>query len=199
MIVLLKRVTVFGNLVNSFTFAFVSSGHARGPRFSLGSRRFVGVYMNLVNQAAHEDGDFFSRHSSNPFDDPSTSAKRLLGLGSSELSDCDSLELEEYGGPILEHALQTGFEGIEPGDETVLDHAMDEEVLDNMDAEYDSGPISDDEYFEEKASIYFRSKDEREEIEEEIDDLLRAVPALKEDYFLVDRLGTGEYFNPRMH
>lgn len=154
--------------------------------------------VNRVDRTTHEDDHhFLSRHSSNPFDDPDNSAKRILGLGSSELSDCKSSDLGGYKGPILERPLETGFDtAVEGEDEDIPDHAMDEDDLENipeiMDGDYDSDSTNGNEYFEERASLYFRSKEERQEIEDEIEDLLHTVPALKEDYFLLDRLGTGK-------
>lgn len=53
----------------------------------------------------------------------------------------------------------------------------------------------DEEEFEEENSIYFKSAEERQEIEEEIADLERAVPQLKTDYELLDRLGTGRWLS----
>ncbi|GJJ07071.1 hypothetical protein Clacol_001270 [Clathrus columnatus] len=155
--------------------------------------------MNIVERITHEDSLSLSRHSSNPFDDPNDSAKRILGLGSSELSDCSSSNFGEYGDPTLEHILETGFEHEE---ENALDQVMDEPgdiemntYPDNMDADYDDSSIdtNTDEDFDEENSIYFRSPEERQEITEEIDDLLRAVPRLRDDYYLLDRLGTGTF------
>ncbi|PFH50169.1 hypothetical protein AMATHDRAFT_145837 [Amanita thiersii Skay4041] len=45
----------------------------------------------------------------------------------------------------------------------------------------------------EELTIQLKSKEEREEIEAEIDDLEHAVPQLAEDYKVVDRLGTGTF------
>ncbi|EJF62253.1 kinase-like protein [Dichomitus squalens LYAD-421 SS1] len=46
---------------------------------------------------------------------------------------------------------------------------------------------------DEELTIYLKSRDEQAEIEEEILDLESAVPALLEDYKIVDRLGTGTF------
>ncbi|KAF8524587.1 kinase-like domain-containing protein, partial [Hysterangium stoloniferum] len=84
------------------------------------------------------------------------------------------------------------------------DEDMNEEGLlvfgDDDAAAYKNDNIDDEdevswneEEFEEENSIYFRSLDDRREIEAEIEDLHRAVPRLKEEYDILDRLGTGTF------
>ncbi|KAF8592197.1 kinase-like protein [Ramaria rubella] len=75
----------------------------------------------------------------------------------------------------------------------------DEEVYGGIVEEYHDADMDeentflDDEDFEEEHSLYFRPAEERREIEDEIQDLQRAVPNLKENYKLLDRLGTGTF------
>lgn len=58
-------------------------------------------------------------------------------------------------------------------------------------AEDDNDAESED--TDEELTINLKSPEEREEIEEEIEDLLDTVPELNEDYRIVDRLGTGTF------
>jgi cell division control protein 7 len=46
---------------------------------------------------------------------------------------------------------------------------------------------------DEEATLFLKSESEQEEIREEIEDLEKAVPSLKEDYRVIDRLGTGTF------
>ena len=66
--------------------------------------------------------------------------------------------------------------------ETVAPDGMDEDGVDDNEAETD-----------EEMSIYLKDKAEQEVIEEEIQDLIQAVPQLAADYKIVDRLGTGTF------
>ncbi|KAF8490281.1 kinase-like domain-containing protein [Gautieria morchelliformis] len=57
----------------------------------------------------------------------------------------------------------------------------------------DEDAFWDEDEFEEEHSIFFKAAEERCEIQAEIQDLHRAVPRLKEDYEVIDRLGTGTF------
>jgi hypothetical protein len=149
-----------------------------------------------------------STHTSNPFDDPADPARRVPGFGSSELSECTSEDLGGFNdqtvqlnGDTVEDAEGVGYD--ENPVTIAPDEDMDEELLvfsdsgvayqdEAMDDEDDA--LWSEEEFEEENSIYFRSPEERREIEAEIEDLQRAVPRLKEDYDIIDRLGTGTKF-----
>ena len=140
----------------------------------------------------------FSCHPSNPFDDADM-AKRALGYGSSELSECSS-DLGGYGDPEPTHYFeQTSGEESEQVQEnegqcnvSELETVGDDERNVETDEELEEeDPFWDEEEFEEEHSIYFKKVEERREIRAEIQDLQRAVPRLKEDYEILDRLGTG--------
>ena len=64
------------------------------------------------------------------------------------------------------------------------DDAVDDDDYDNMDIFPETV---------EEMSIYLKDKVEQEVIEEEIQDLMQAVPQLAADYKIVDRLGTGTF------
>ena len=148
----------------------------------------------------------FSYHPSNPFDDPDV-ARRALGYGSSELSGCSS-DLGGYGDPgPTQYFEKTSGEEFEPAPDNVRhgDAAIelevvgdDEENLETIEGYHDDDmeeeAFWDEEEFEEEHSIYFKTAEERHEIEAEIQDLQRVVPRLKEDYEILDRLGTGMLF-----
>lgn len=76
------------------------------------------------------------------------------------------------------------------GKETHEEQQEEEQEEDDM-AEDDNDVES--EYTDEELTINLKSPEEREEIEEEIEDLLDTVPELNEDYRIVDRLGTGTF------
>lgn len=64
-----------------------------------------------------------------------------------------------------------------------------------MDGDTDEGEVDSDAEGEtdEENTIYLKSPEERQEVEEEINDLEQTVPMLSEDYKIVDRLGTGTF------
>lgn len=75
------------------------------------------------------------------------------------------------------------------GDEDMAnDGEGDDPDSEEEDEEEETGDETDEEL-----TIYLKSHEERAEIEEEIIDLEAAVPALVEDYKIVDRLGTGTF------
>jgi hypothetical protein len=69
---------------------------------------------------------------------------------------------------------------LEYGDESQEDSDMDPE------------PDADGE-IDEEMSLFLKPRDEQDEIELEIEDLEQAVPAITQDYKLIDRLGTGTF------
>jgi len=129
-----------------------------------------------------------------------------MGLGS-ELSDCSS-DLGGYGEPerpqnqhldiqvvtqdtevVVENQVEEDEEMV--GDEVAYGGIRDGSQGSDMDGRRREDEFWDEEEMEEEHSIYFRPIEERQEIEEEIEDLQRAVPHLSEDYEIIDRLGTG--------
>ncbi|PIL37510.1 hypothetical protein GSI_01204 [Ganoderma sinense ZZ0214-1] len=74
------------------------------------------------------------------------------------------------------------------GDEDMDNDAEGDDPESEEDEEEETGDETDEEL-----TIYLKSHEERAEIEEEIIDLEAAVPALVEDYKIVDRLGTGTF------
>jgi cell division control protein 7 len=87
-----------------------------------------------------------------------------------------------------------------------LDSDSDEErIQDELEDRDEEGRVEDEEADEEaddadahgetdeEATIQLKSPEEREEIEEEIEELEAAVPRLKKDYKIIDRLGTGTF------
>ncbi|KAF8270944.1 kinase-like protein [Lactarius quietus] len=69
-----------------------------------------------------------------------------------------------------------------------VDNSDDSQGDSDMDAEPDA-----DGDIDEEMSLFLKPRDEQEEIELEIDDLEHAVPAITQDYKLIDRLGTGTF------
>ncbi|KAI0306879.1 kinase-like protein [Multifurca ochricompacta] len=77
-----------------------------------------------------------------------------------------------------------------------LDEDMDGENSDESegDSDIDSDADADaDGEVDEEMSLYLKPREEQEEIELEIADLEDAVPAITQDYKLIDRLGTGTF------
>ena len=68
----------------------------------------------------------------------------------------------------------------------------DGENSDESQGDSDIDPDADGEV-DEEMSLYLKPQDEQEEIELEIEDLEQAVPAITQDYKLIDRLGTGTF------
>jgi hypothetical protein len=154
--------------------------------------------MNMGRAAPRASVQPLSCHPSNPFDDPSM-AKRALGYGSSDLSVYSS-DLGGYGDPEPTHYLKTPDD--EGPDDALVDQVVDQGANGNEQERIEADDAYDDEIgedeafcneeeFEEEHSIYFKITEERHEIQAEIQDLQRAVPRLKEDYEIIDRLGTG--------
>ena len=149
--------------------------------------------MNMGRPPSRSAAQPLSCHPSNPFDDPAM-ARRALGYGSSELSQCSS-DLGGYGDPEPIHYLRPPGDKapddaeVDQGDDLarIQTDAHDDEVDDEEEVE----ASWNEEEFEEEQSIYFKTAEERHEIQAEIQDLQRAVPRLKEDYEILDRLGTG--------
>ncbi|KAF9463068.1 kinase-like protein [Collybia nuda] len=85
-------------------------------------------------------------------------------------------------------------DGITIVKDTREEHCEDGDVdLDEIDAEVaEEDPVQADGP-DEEFSINLKSPEERQEIEEEIEDLDKAVPQLKTDYKVIDRLGTGTF------
>lgn len=74
---------------------------------------------------------------------------------------------------------------------------LDEDMSDE-DAPYDATGYEitnyqNEEEDEEERSILLKPPDEREQIEDEIEDLEDTVPQLRDDYQIIDRLGTGTF------
>ena len=158
---------------------------------------------------------FFSQHSSNPLEVSSSdayNARRLRmlqacgGVGSSEddhttltrsgegtVSGSNSKPRSGKGSPQLMPpmvdldedmsdedtlACEPGFGTAEAEEEEEDETQVDEQV---------------DDEDEEERTILLKPPDEQEQIAEEILDLEEAVPQLREDYRIVDRLGTGTF------
>lgn len=60
------------------------------------------------------------------------------------------------------------------------------------DSDMERDPDADGE-IDEEMSLFLKPQDEQDEIELEIEDLEQAVPAITQDYKLIDRLGTGTF------
>jgi hypothetical protein len=168
--------------------------------------------MPVTRAATRSHRQPFSCHTSNPFDDLDV-ARRALGYGSSPLSECSS-DLGGYGDPEPTVYLpRTSEEELEPvegrgavvepeavGDDEGnigadpnigVDENIGADAYYDDDLDDDEDAFWDEDEFEEEHSIYFKTTEERCEIQEEIQDLQRAVPRLQEDYEILDRLGTG--------
>jgi cell division control protein 7 len=72
------------------------------------------------------------------------------------------------------------------------DDGQDEEEY-NTDAEERGHESDADGETDEEMTIFLKSREEKDEIEEEIADLDEAVPQLADDYKVLDRLGTGTF------
>ena len=150
--------------------------------------------MTVDNAEHHARMQPLSCHPSNPFDGPDMT-RRDLGYGLSELSGYSS-DLGGYGDPEPTHYIHaSGNEGCR-GAVTKLDASAEVSNVDATELYHDEdihedGTLWDEEAIEEEQSIQFKTPEERHEIQAEIQDLEKAVPRLKEDYELVDRLGTG--------
>ena len=77
-------------------------------------------------------------------------------------------------------------------DVVMRDNDSDDDGDEREDDDADGDPDAQGDT-DEEMTIYLKSPEEREEIEEEIADLDEAVPHLAEDYKLIDRLGTGTF------
>lgn len=90
-------------------------------------------------------------------------------------------------------------EGEEEDEEMELDSDTDNErdeegdSDDDNDAENDASEADASDEDDEEYTIFQKPKDEQAEIGAEIRDLERCVPSLREDYKIVDRLGTGTF------
>ncbi|KAI0337903.1 kinase-like protein [Trametopsis cervina] len=126
----------------------------------------------------------------------STATKSRAPPGFVDLDeDMDSEEAE-----IVEDGMQEDEAVIYLANEEDEDDGDEQEVdeEDNIDLESVTGDIEEDETgdvedYEEENSILFKPPDEQAEIQDEIEDLERAVPQLTFDYKIVDRLGTGTF------
>ena len=167
--------------------------------------RTTPLFMPNTRASARAQRQPLSLHTSNPFDD--VDARRVLGVASCEPSEFSS-DLGGYGEPgrprtpqidaqevarDAEVAIEAEVEGDEEmtGDEIVYGGIADGSQGSDIDGDGRDDDFWDEEAMEEEHSIYFRPIEERREIEEEIEDLQRAVPRLREDYEIIDRLGTG--------
>ncbi|KAJ6621577.1 kinase-like protein [Mycena sp. CBHHK59/15] len=153
----------------------------------------------------------FSQHSSNPLEVGSSDARNKLYLkryqdanrenpASSDdpingFSGPEGIEdyyahlttiIPEYPAPDTRRVVVDEDQTMESDDEL----AMNDDEQGHSDEEVD---IDIQEESDEEMSIMKKSPQEREEIEEEIAELERAVPLLVEDYKLIDRLGTGTF------
>ncbi|KAI0265071.1 kinase-like protein [Gloeopeniophorella convolvens] len=162
----------------------------------------------------------FSQHSSNPLELPSSDAHNRAALskyrkaramaGNQRDSDDPEDELEVFGlkdyqnhvagllqrpSPQAQYMMRGNPEPVAliDLDEDMDNDASDEEQgSDGSEMESDLDADAEGEV-DEEMSVYLKPKEEQEEIATEIADLEDAVPAITEDYRLVDRLGTGTF------
>jgi cell division control protein 7 len=148
----------------------------------------------------------FSQHSSNPLEVGSSDARNKLYLkhyqdarrdqpatSDDPLNGYQMPEVEDYHSHLA--SIIPKYPDANPRRAVDEDHLMSDDELD-LDAE--DGHVEDEDLdmqleSDEEMSIMKKSAQDREEIEEEIAELERAVPQLVEDYRLVDRLGTGTF------
>ena len=164
-----------------------------------------------------------SQHSSNPLELPSSDVRNNAALqkyrkaramaGNQRDSDDPEDELEVYdlknyqqhiAGLLQDrpaaHAQYTTRRNM--GSEILID--LDEDM--DGDKEQDDDGENSDDYdgdsgvdadatadIDEEVTLYLKSQEEQEEIRLEIADLEEAVPAITQDYKLIDRLGTGTF------
>jgi cell division control protein 7 len=169
--------------------------------------------MNLQNG--------MSQHSSNPLELPSSDARNKAALhryrkaramaGNQRDSDEPEDELEvsdiksyqrHIAGLLQDRPVaQTTTQGDNHPEILIdLDEDMDGDKEQDYDGEnsdeYDGDSDMDadaDAEIDEEMTLFLKSREEQEEIELEIADLEEAVPAITQDYKLVDRLGTGTF------
>jgi cell division control protein 7 len=69
-----------------------------------------------------------------------------------------------------------------------------EEIVEEAETHNEDAEVQDaDSNIDEELTLYQKSPEEREEIEEEIHDLENAMPSITADYKIIDRLGTGTF------
>lgn len=153
-----------------------------------------------------------SQHSSNPLEVPSDDMNNSLQLrqiasaggivSSDDTGDgFSTAEIRDYQKHITSWRPDISYELGKKTTPLMVD--LDEDMSDEEPQPYDTtvGGYEDDamsvyhneEEDEEERSILLKPPDEREQIEDEIEDLEDAVPQLRDDYQIIDRLGTGTF------
>lgn len=183
-----------------------SSNPLEVPSSDLRNRRYLTQLMEAEEVARQYSGDEFTSdvynaphmeeyhsHLAQLYPDAGTSSYHYVSpTGNMVLENLEILEaIGDVERPMkveqVDQEMLLSDDG--SGDEDMANDAEEDDPdSENEEEEEEMGDETDEEL-----TIYLKSHEERAEIEEEIVDLEAAVPALMEDYKIVDRLGTGTF------
>ena len=165
--------------------------------------------------------DAFSHHPSNPFElaadgassDPIllTPSKRkskrekprtqaiekedAMGAQESPGLGSDATVILQTANPREELGVNVDLDDTQDIEQAMEDECVEDETMEDYDEPVRDHELSEGDFRERTSDEHFtlglKSPEEQAEIEEEIEDLLRRVPQLADDYEVLDRLGTG--------
>jgi hypothetical protein len=118
-------------------------------------------------------------------------SEETVGAGEMMVVDGEEVTFAAGGG---EQAVDDGEDDVDDDMEGVdTDEGVGDEYDEDDDEQEGASSSAHDESIAEEDTLALKPPEEREEIEDEMEELMEAVPDLAENYRLIDRLGTGTF------